>query len=166
MRPFQFAKMQKVRDFKIDFWKFSWGRRPRHPNGGGQEGLQPPPRPHSPRRCTAALRASSQASALPYLEIKHCLILWSGAATANYFGSLLSSNFVDSRWSLLCWRAVTKLLTYLLQGSWRPFGVSFMAYFLLPDSHLRAILIPRPSVEVSRLPLVSYRAYTTFLDSL
>jgi len=83
MRPFQFAKMQKIRDFKVDFFLISGVNAPRLPNG---DGLQVPRNPTPRRFATPAPHSgpSVLSSALPGNTADlwmHCLILWSGAAT-------------------------------------------------------------------------------------
>ena len=67
------VKMQKTRDFKVDFWKFFWGIAHRLRNG---EGLRRP-FPNLPLGAPSALPGNTA-------DLwKHCSILWAGAATGG-----------------------------------------------------------------------------------
>jgi len=84
MTPFQFAKIQKIRDFKVDFGNLSGALLPDSLKGRGYRA----PLQTSPASAFWRLTQDLRSLHLSCLEIKpifemHCLILWSGAATVD-----------------------------------------------------------------------------------
>ena len=89
MRSFQFAKMQKIRDFKV-FFLISGVNAPRLPNGDGLQVPETPPLGAS--RLPRLARDLWSFDHLPYLEIKLTF-----ECTARFYGLALPLRILQGK---------------------------------------------------------------------